>query len=183
MFLEKQPTNPSLDPTSFHRSDEPNDIRYTFDVTLFEVYNDIIRDLLDRDAKEQSNCDVRQGPDGVPYVSGLKKVAVMSTMDVMRVWRLGSKVRATGRTNMNEHSSRSHLLLAVHITAIPTDPSVPGTKSKLTLVDLAGSERLNRSGSQGDRLVEAQHINKSLHMLGTCMSRLVRIVHRTLSDI
>ena len=36
----------------------------------------------------------------------------------------------------------------------------------LNLVDLAGSERLSRSGAQGDRLKEAQHINKSLSALG-----------------
>lgn len=36
----------------------------------------------------------------------------------------------------------------------------------LTLVDLAGSERLRISGSTGDRLREAQHINKSLSSLG-----------------
>ena len=36
----------------------------------------------------------------------------------------------------------------------------------LHLVDLAGSERVERSEATGDRLKEAQHINKSLSALG-----------------
>ena len=36
----------------------------------------------------------------------------------------------------------------------------------LHLVDLAGSERVDRSEVAGDRLKEAQHINKSLAALG-----------------
>ena len=37
---------------------------------------------------------------------------------------------------------------------------------KLHLIDLAGSERLSKTGATGDRLKEAQNINKSLSALG-----------------
>ncbi|CAH2068898.1 unnamed protein product, partial [Thlaspi arvense] len=46
------------------------------------------------------------------------------------------------------------------------------TKSKLWLVDLAGSERLAKTDAQGDRLKEAQNINRSLSALGDVISAL-----------
>ena len=42
----------------------------------------------------------------------------------------------------------------------------------MTLVDLAGSERLKTTGASGNRLREAQHINKSLSSLGDVISAL-----------
>ncbi len=42
----------------------------------------------------------------------------------------------------------------------------------LNLIDLAGSERLEKSEAKGDRLKEAQHINKSLATLGDVMAAL-----------
>ena len=44
--------------------------------------------------------------------------------------------------------------------------------STLTIVDLAGSERVTKSGSSGQRLQEAQKINKSIAALGNCISAL-----------
>jgi hypothetical protein len=43
---------------------------------------------------------------------------------------------------------------------------------KLNLVDLAGSERLSKTDATGDRLKEAQSINKSLSALGDVISAL-----------
>eukprot|EP00061_Rhincodon_typus_P002810 g18518.t1 len=66
---------------------------------------------------------------------------------------------------MNGQSSRSHALLAVTVTGtnIRTNRRTTG---KLNLVDLAGSERVWKSGAQGERLKEAQNINRSLLALG-----------------
>lgn len=43
---------------------------------------------------------------------------------------------------------------------------------KLNLVDLAGSERVGKSGAEGTRLREAQHINRSLSALGDVIAAL-----------
>ncbi|KAM7280421.1 hypothetical protein ACFE04_007555 [Oxalis oulophora] len=58
-----------------------------------------------------------------------------------------------------------HVVLTVHVrgTELKTGAILRGN---LHLVDLAGSERVDRSEVTGDRLREAQHINKSLSALG-----------------
>ena len=92
-------------------------------------------------------------------------------MDVMRVMRRGTAARKTGRTDMNERSSRSHLVFTVHVVGVNATRGET-TRSRLNLVDLAGSERLSKTNATGERLAEAQHINKSLSALGNCMSAL-----------
>jgi len=48
-------------------------------------------------------------------VQGLKKVAVESMDKVEEVIGAGSKNRAAGSHDMNEHSSRSHLVLSIYV--------------------------------------------------------------------
>ena len=72
---------------------------------------------------------------------------------------------------MNEHSSRSHSIFTIMCTTRNTiDDS--GTFGKLNLIDLAGSERLSKTEATGDRLKEAQSINKSLSALGDVINAL-----------
>mmetsp|Transcript_1716 Transcript_1716/g.2393 ORF Transcript_1716/g.2393 Transcript_1716/m.2393 type:complete len:165 (-) Transcript_1716:41-535(-) len=62
---------------------------------------------------------------------------------------------------MNEVSSRSHSIFTLYLEGRNEDHG-SCLKGTLNLVDLAGSERLSRSGATGDRMKEAQAINKSL---------------------
>jgi hypothetical protein len=73
--------------------------------------------------------------------------------------------RSQSRTNMNEHSSRSHMMLTVTITS-EHRPTGTSSRGKLNLVDLAGSERISKTGATGQALKEAQNISKSLSALG-----------------
>ena len=77
---------------------------------------------------------------------------------------------------MNEHSSRSHSVLMI---SIATNNNTTGDSSfgKLTLVDLAGSERVGKSGATEQRLIEAQHINKSLSSLGDVSCTYILIIY------
>jgi kinesin family protein 3/17 len=42
------------------------------------------------------------------YVTNITSIFVNTLEDVQKIISLGNKNRATGTTNMNEHSSRSH---------------------------------------------------------------------------
>jgi len=144
---------------------------YRFSASVLEIYNEQIYDLLaggrDQDAEK---LDVKQGPDGM-YVPGLRVEEVAALSDVAAVIHKGKQNRSTFATNMNEHSSRSHLVLSVYTVATARMGGAV-MRGKLHLIDLAGSERIGRTGAQGDRLKEAQAINKSLSSLGDVIQAL-----------
>jgi kinesin family protein C2/C3 len=158
-----------------------------FDVrcSVLEIHNERVVDLLGEPG-DQRVLDIRQGgPRGV-HVPGLMQERVTSLEQVQEVIKRGQQNRSVGATDMNEHSSRSHLVVQIVVGATYHTPQAAGadanaaggalmqTLSKLTLVDLAGSERLARSKAEGDRLKETQSINKSLAALGDCIAALAQ---------
>ena len=90
----------------------------------------------------------------------------------------GTKNRALGSHSMNEHSSRGHTLLTVYIeieskTIGDNGEALYITRhGKINFVDLAGSEMVKKTKSSGKALTEANNINKSLMVLGNCISAL-----------
>lgn len=72
---------------------------------------------------------------------------------------------------MNEHSSRSHLVISIAVLGVNRKTGVRSS-GKLHLIDLAGSERLKSTGATGDRLEEAKNINRSLSALGDVIAAL-----------
>jgi kinesin family protein C2/C3 len=141
------------------RQDESRD---TISVSILEVYNESIRDLLTSSNDEK--LEIRQGEFG-NYVPGLTCVPVNGLDDVTQLLATADRHRSQTCTNMNEHSSRSHMMLTVYLSSENTATGAV-SRGKLNLVDLAGSERLDKSGATGQALKEAQNINKSLSALG-----------------
>lgn len=79
---------------------------------------------------------------------------------------------------MNATSSRAHTVTTLTFTQKFFDRE-KGTplnekKSNINLVDLAGSERAASTGATGARLQEGSNINKSLMILGKCISILAQ---------
>lgn len=138
---------------------------YEVAVQMVEIYNEQVRDLLSSGGpqKRLGIWNTAQ-PNGLA-VPDASMHPVKSTSDVLELMSIGLTNRAVGATALNERSSRSHSVLTVHVrgTDLETDAVLRGS---LHLVDLAGSERVDRSEARGDRLKEAQHINKSLSALG-----------------
>ncbi|KAK1565614.1 hypothetical protein Q3G72_030783 [Acer saccharum] len=98
-------------------------------------------------------------------ISQTRRSSITATSDVVGLMDIGLKNRSMGSTALNERSSRSHSVVTIHVRGKDLKTGVP-MHGNLHLVDLAGSERVDRSEVTGDRLKEAQHINKSLSALG-----------------
>ncbi|XP_059661323.1 kinesin-like protein KIN-14Q [Cornus florida] len=149
-------------------------IRYEISVSVLEVYNEQIRDLLvpgQQPGVTAKRLEIRQVGEGIHHVPGLVEAQVNNTSEVWEVLKTGSNARAVGSTNANEHSSRSH---CIHCVMVKGENLLNGecTRSKLWLIDLAGSERVAKTEVQGERLKETQNINRSLSALGDVISAL-----------
>ncbi|XP_057689565.1 kinesin-like protein KIFC3 [Corythoichthys intestinalis] len=143
---------------------------YTVTVSSVEIYNEVLRDLLSKDGEK---LDIKINPDGTGqlHVPGLRVIEVKSFQHIKKILAMARRNRITFGTQMNQHSSRSHALLC--ITVQGTDLATGSkTTGKLNLVDLAGSERVWKSGAEGERLKEAQNINRSLLALGDVIQAL-----------
>ncbi|KAM9832310.1 kinesin-like protein KIFC3 [Neosynchiropus ocellatus] len=155
----------------FSEVTEKTDWEYKISVSMVEIYNETLRNLLGENPTDK--LDIKMNPDGSGqlYVPGLTEFTVQSPEDINRVFELGHMNRATACTNLNEHSSRSHALLIINVSGYNCTTG-NSTQGKLNLVDLAGSERIGKSGAEGSRLREAQCINKSLSALGDVINAL-----------
>ncbi|XP_020398966.1 kinesin-like protein KIN-14C isoform X2 [Zea mays] len=142
-----------------------NAFSYEVGVQMVEIYNEQVRDLLSNDiAQKRLGIWSTSQPNGL-VVPDASLHPVKSTLDVLQLMEIGQTNRAVGSTALNERSSRSHSILTVHVRGVDLKN---GSTSRgcLHLIDLAGSERVERSEAIGDRLKEAQYINKSLSALG-----------------
>nr|XP_019710231.1 kinesin-like protein KIN-14F isoform X3 [Elaeis guineensis] len=143
---------------------------YKISVQMIEIYNEQVRDLLASDGLNK-RLEIRNSSQKGLHVPDANLVPVTSTSDVIELMNIGQKNCTVGATALNDRSSRSHSCLTVHVQG---RDMTSGTilRGCMHLVDLAGSERVDKSEVTGERLKEAQHINKSLSALGDVISAL-----------
>ncbi|KAL3634172.1 Kinesin-like protein KIN-4A [Castilleja foliolosa] len=176
------------------------EIEFQLHVSFIEIHKEEVRDLLDPDnsanrqdiangiagkvtSPVKSPIQIRETSNGVITLAGSSERSVKTLKEMSDCLEQGSLCRATGSTNMNNQSSRSHAIFT--ITMEQMRKLHPGVSSdvndcmteeylsaKLHLVDLAGSERAKRTGSDGLRFKEGVHINKGLLALGNVISAL-----------
>uniref|UniRef100_A0A1J3IN09 Kinesin-4 n=1 Tax=Noccaea caerulescens TaxID=107243 RepID=A0A1J3IN09_NOCCA len=144
--------------------------RYDIAVQMIEIYNEQVRDLLVIDGSNK-RLEIRSSSQKGLSVPDASLVPVSSTLDVIDVMKVGHKNRAVGSTALNDRSSRSHSCLTVHVQGRDLTSGAV-LRGCMHLVDLAGSERVDKSEVTGDRLKEAQHINRSLSALGDVIASL-----------
>ncbi|KAH7315681.1 hypothetical protein KP509_21G061100 [Ceratopteris richardii] len=148
-------------------------MQYDISVQMIEIYNEQVRDLFNMDGSNKKFEIRNNSQQNGLNVPDAKLLPVTSTEDVLHLMDLGQSNRAVGATALNERSSRSHSVLTVHAKGVDLASGCV-TRGCLHLIDLAGSERVDKSEATGDRLKEAQHINKSLSALGDVIAALAQ---------
>ncbi|KAH6197138.1 kinesin-like protein [Parastagonospora nodorum] len=151
---------------------------YAIVISMYEVYNDRIFDLLTGMAMKNKHPSVKrrallfksteQSPER-KVVAGLTKIICGSFEEAMMVLETGLMERKVAGTGSNAVSSRSHGFFCVEVKKRDAERKGPWSSSTLTIVDLAGSERARNAKTAGATLAEAGKINESLMYLGQCM--------------
>ncbi|XP_044019738.1 chromosome-associated kinesin KIF4 [Aphidius gifuensis] len=151
------------------------DWKYKVTVSFIELYQEQVYDLLSEKTRKESILDIREEikdeTKGIKVV-GLSEIEVKNVDDTFKCLSQGSAGRATGATNMNNQSSRSHAIFTITVYQQKIDDNDTAMTSKFQLVDLAGSERSKKTGATGERFKEGVNINKGLLALGNVISAL-----------
>ena len=120
-------------------------------MSIYEIYNEIIRDLLQPTHTESQPIHTNQP---------VSEAIIHTKEELLTLVHNSIQLRATAETKMNDRSSRSHMIVTFILYS-----QTGNRKAKLTLIDLAGSEDLNKSQAENERQKEAIKINLSLFEL------------------
>ncbi|KAK8151528.1 kinesin family protein-like protein [Phyllosticta citrichinensis] len=173
--VSTMPSHPSVEDLAV---DVDQTAEYAIVVSMFEVYNDRIYDLLtgaSQNSKSTANRrrallfkPTEQSPDR-KQVAGLKKIICGNIEEALMVLETGLMERKVTGTGSNAVSSRSHGFFCIEVKKRHRATKGPWASSTLTICDLAGSERARNAKTAGETLAEAGKINESLMYLGQCM--------------
>ncbi|XP_061471695.1 kinesin-like protein KIF19 isoform X2 [Rhineura floridana] len=148
-----------------------NDMEYEVSMSYLEVYNEMIRDLLN---PSLGYLDLREDAKGIIQVAGITKVSTINAKEIMQLLMKGNKQRTQEPTAANRTSSRSHAVLQVTVRQKSRVKNIMQEVrvGRLFMIDLAGSERASQTQNRGKRMKEGAHINRSLLALGNCINAL-----------
>jgi hypothetical protein len=161
--------------------------KVSIELSYIEIYREECFDLLARDG-QRCKLELKETSGGKTVLDGVVCQSVASITEVMAHLSHGAKVRTTGHTAMNAHSSRSHSICTLSLrierrssgtgagTSTSCHPSASSGNvvlSQLHLVDLAGSERAKKTQATGDAFHEGVSINRGLLALGNVVTALV----------
>ncbi|KAJ4422211.1 hypothetical protein N0V82_003181 [Gnomoniopsis sp. IMI 355080] len=155
---------------------------YVVLISMYEVYNDRIFDLLTPPVKSAVTKEFRRRPllfkstelsPDRKIVAGLRKIVCSNLSQALMVIEAGLHERRVAGTGSNSVSSRSHGFFSIEVKKRKKSNSKrhqhPWSGNALIVVDLAGSERARDARTAGATLAEAGKINESLMYLGQCL--------------
>ncbi|OOQ82926.1 kinesin family protein [Penicillium brasilianum] len=186
---ERPPTTPRLPDVSHLAVDLNSSSDYVVLVSMYEVYNDRIFDLLSpsivpgqgntmsrgnaqKDRRRPLLFKPTEGSPDRKLVAGLRKIACSSYEEALAILDVGLTERKVTGTGANSVSSRSHGFFCLEVKKLAHSKrqgEAIWTGNTLTVVDLAGSERARTAKTAGATLAEAGKINESLMYLGQCL--------------
>ncbi|XP_043761568.1 kinesin-like protein KIF19 isoform X2 [Cervus elaphus] len=148
-----------------------DDMEYEVSMSYLEIYNEMIRDLLN---PALGYLELREDSKGVIQVAGITEVSTINAKEIMQLLMRGNRQRTQEPTAANQTSSRSHAVLqvAVRQRSRVRDVLQEVRQGRLFMIDLAGSERASQTQNRGQRMKEGAHINRSLLALGNCINAL-----------
>ena len=146
--------------------------KYTIKVSFLEIYNEVIRDLLNIDSNTTHDVKMVEANSDEIFVSNLTVKLVTSAADLHHLLAIAQKNRFVAATVCNDYSSRSHSITQIKLEGV-NDGRDAKCRGTLNLIDLAGSERY-RDENKGDRKVETVNINKSLSSLSLVVLKLAQ---------
>ncbi|KAJ4908575.1 Kinesin-like protein KCA1 [Raphanus sativus] len=144
-------------------SDATSTSRFSFSVSVFEIYNEQIRDLL---WETESNLP-RINMGSHESVIELEQEKAENPLEFLRVLKYAFQNRGSDKSKFNV----THLIVTIHIYYSNT---ITGDNmySKLSLVDLAGSEGLTVENDGGEHVTDLLHVMNSISALGDVLSAL-----------
>uniref|UniRef100_A0A0G4I5A3 Kinesin motor domain-containing protein n=1 Tax=Chromera velia CCMP2878 TaxID=1169474 RepID=A0A0G4I5A3_9ALVE len=116
-----------------------------------ELYNEEFRDLLVAPSSRdfQPPILIRETPSGEQTLVGVREEDVKSPEDVTSLIERGSAVRSSGATKMNQHSSRSHAVFTLSLTASFADVPAPSKSNEDDKGEGEGDKE-EEGGEKGD---------------------------------
>ncbi|KAI3880983.1 hypothetical protein MKX03_027071 [Papaver bracteatum] len=152
--------------------------RYDLKLSMLEIYNGTIYDLLLRSPKKSpgwTHLDIKHDDQfGGSHLVGLSIVNVLSEERTMELVRQATDRRSVRGTKMNDKSSRSHSVFTLRISGI-NERTNEVSNGLLNIIDLAGSERLDINDSMSkEEQAESTQINSSLLQLRKVIRALVK---------
>ncbi len=161
----------------FSRMGAQSSREFIIKVSYVEVYNERIRDLLADDAGDNASqgtpqatpvlvnvpdIQIRTGATGEVTMNCITK-QVHTVEDVLELLIFGNSNRVVAKTDMNNHSSRSHAIFRLTVQSAEKGLGMGADVVRIAdfnLVDLAGSESAKLSSASGKRQKEGAKINQ-----------------------
>jgi kinesin family protein C2/C3 len=95
-------------------SKDSDEFKTDVQISMLEVYNENIRDLLSIETAVDDSLDIRIGKQGT-YVDMLSEWPVRCIEEAISILDRGSSNRQNASNNINERSSRSHLVVIIKV--------------------------------------------------------------------